>query len=1107
MDEQSSEALPAEPPTRGSADTSPITVDTPEAITVDTPEAISAHNEQIGTGDPSDQPVVKIGMGCRVAILANLLLGNDPSSGTTWASERIADLLDSWEGPGTVVIAGNLLDIGAIATSSAEGDGVTFQRVQEALGRHPHLTSALRRFTETDDRLVLWIPGERDGLLLADDGTKGLAYQLGMALVPGADLQLATATGERLVRVGTGLPAVAKDERPRSPGHISHDAEITLHNLASSSPVITTPPTSDAALWQRGRDRLADSEALQRFLTSRLLYRRMARHAWWLLLPFAVALILRLQLVSAILHRLFNTDLFNDHPGSRRVINHAISRAHSATWEPRLLLATLFGGLEVLLLAAGIGWLSRKAWGALGGGSLGGVFDDHLPSPITSNDALRREARELVERGYSGLITGATLQAELTDVGTGFFCCPGVAGELVEEHPGRLGLPPVFLHHQQLAWIELETGADLHVRLLLARSDSAPTTLLERISARYRPTHDIHPTVVASHPQGSSWPPPPDLSTALRHSRRIRRWSAGAIAIAGAADLLAALTPPLRNRLHIVLGILPLGITQTAGALVALAGIGLLALARGIRRGQHRAWAISIALLALTLLLHLAHGGDVEVSILSAAVLVLLITGRTEYRATSDRPSLRSAVIALMGGTLGITVAAVVAIRLTLRYDSDLRAGRLQLDWWRITEAVVQRLGGVHTIKLPHRIEEFVYPSLLTIGISLAVVAVLLATRPAVDRHRSLGRADQQHARDIVRRHGHGTLDYFALRSDKQVFFHRDSIVAYAIHGGICLVAPDPIGPDAEREQVWIAFRRFAEGHGWIVAIMGASEEWLPIYRSCGMHDIYIGDEAVVDIDNFSLGGGNMKGLRQAFNRIDRKGYTASFHDPAQLDPEIATHLSALMSQSRRGDFERGFSMMLGRIFDPRDTGLLLCIVHGPEGEPAAMCQFVPASGIDGYSLDLMRRDLGEHPNGLIDFALVSTIEHLRSTGHHGLSLNFATLRSILEGERGDGVTQRVERWALRKMSGFLQIETLWRFNAKYEPTWLPRYVVYETAEHLVPVLLAIVKAESLWEVPVISRVLANSARRAGDKRGTKVMTDPNSDGRSLLPPPQGDNP
>ena len=144
------------------------------------------------------------------------------------------------------------------------------------------------------------------------------------------------------------------------------------------------------------------------------------------------------------------------------------------------------------------------------------------------------------------------------------------------------------------------------------------------------------------------------------------------------------------------------------------------------------------------------------------------------------------------------------------------------------------------------------------------------------------------------------------------------------------------------------------------------------------------------------------------------------------------------MAKSRRGEQERGFSMMLGRLFDRRDTGLLLTLVEGPDGAPVAMCQFVPSPAIGGYSLDLMRRDPGEHPNGLLDFALCSTIDHLKEMGMKGLSLNFAALRSVLEGDNGDGVTQRVERWALRRLSGVLQIETLWRFNAKYEPRWLP---------------------------------------------------------------------
>ena len=534
--------------------------------------------------------------------------------------------------------------------------------------------------------------------------------------------------------------------------------------------------------------------------------------------------------------------------------------------------------------------------------------------------------------------------------------------------------------------------------------------------------------------------------------------------------------PRSRGRLHVLLEFLPLRATVAAGTLVALAGLALIALGRGILRGQRLAWRVALVLLSVTLVLHLLAGGDIEESLLALVVLVVLVVNRHEFQAGSDWPSLRSAIVALVLGVIGICALAAVSIELF----AHLGTHRLHfsIPWWQAFWAAAERMVGIKTVTLPVRLGRVLNPALLVLGIALAGVVLFMVSRPVVDRRLTSGRAAEFRARDIVRRHGSSTLDYFALRTDKQWFFHRDSLVAYAIYGGICLISPDPIGPANERELVWMAFRRFADSHGWVPAVMGAGEEWLPMYRDSGMHHVYLGDEAVVDIPGFSLAGGDKKGLRQAHNRIKKKGYTVSFHDPAHLSPELSKELIALMSLSRQGEHERGFSMMLGRVFDPRDTGMLLTVVRTPEGRAAAMCQFVPATGIHGYSLDLMRRDPGDHPNGLLDFALCSTIEHLQAGNYGGLSLNFATLRSTLAGEKGDGAMQRAERWFLKRLSSFAQIESLWLFNAKYDPEWLPRYVVFDTPEHLVPVVMAILRAESVWEIPVLGRLLAAGAEK-----------------------------
>ncbi|MHB8681016.1 MAG: phosphatidylglycerol lysyltransferase domain-containing protein [Acidimicrobiales bacterium] len=995
-----------------------------------------------GLSSPAAAPAadaVSVGVGRRVLVVANLRLTAQSTAASTWAAGVLAKALDTWAGPGVLVVAGDLFDF--------HGSGDPAAALSGALSAHDRMAQSLRAFASGDEREVICIPGGHDAAI-GDEAAARRLTDAGARVAAAVDLHLETTSGTRLVRIEAGgVPA-------SDPG------------AAAPATVVSPDPS---APWQSGLDRLVDTDAAHRFLTSRLLYRRFARLAWWLLVPFAVAVALRFRLSADLLYHLVRS-----HPAPA----HAVTRARLAGWGPRLAVAAAIAAAEVLVLVAVLGWLSRQAWRSLGGGRLPHPFDDDGgPTPgATVNDAGRDAARALAEHGYAGYVSGTSAQAELSHLAGAFFASPGVVGEVVEEHPGRLGLPPVFLEHAQASWVELETGAELHTRLLLARNDQGAATVLERLVARYRRAHDAFPVVVAAHPHGSSWPPAPDLSAVRRRSRRVRRWTALAIALAGVTDLLSALTPPLRGRLHLVLQILPLAATQAAGAVVALSGIGLLALARGVRRGQHRAWAIAAALLGLTLVLHVVRGGDLEESALSAVVLVLLVVYRDEFRAPSDRPSARSAVVTLVAGAVGATVVTTFVVELVLRLG---RHPHHFIALWRAAYAVLERLVGYQSVVLTDRLDDFLTPTLLAIGIVIALCAVLLATRPVVDRRLITGRAAELRARDIVHRHGRGTLDYFSLRSDKRWFFHRDSLVAYAVSGGVCLVSPDPIGPVTEREQVWAAFRRYTDERGLVLSVMGASEDWLPVYRATGMHDIYIGDEAVVDLQRFSLQGGHMKGLRQAHNRIAKYGYRATFHDPSRLDAATATSLIPLMSQSRRGEFERGFSMMLGRVFDPRDHGLVLCVVTGADGAPAAMCQFVPAIGIDGYSLDLMRRDRGEHPNGLIDFALVSSIEHFRDQGCQGLSLNFAAMRSILEGERGDGLTQRVERWALQKMSGFLQIETLWKFNAKYGPDWLPRYIVYDSAEHLVPAVLAIMRAESLAEIPVIGRVLVRSQRKA----------------------------
>jgi lysylphosphatidylglycerol synthetase-like protein (DUF2156 family) len=540
----------------------------------------------------------------------------------------------------------------------------------------------------------------------------------------------------------------------------------------------------------------------------------------------------------------------------------------------------------------------------------------------------------------------------------------------------------------------------------------------------------------------------------------VRSRAALSIALAGLLDLISAVSPPLLGRLRWLLQVVPMSVPEAAAAFVALVGLCLLLLARGVRRGGHRPWVVTIGLLAASAFLHVAKGIDVEEATVDLIVLGYLFHHRAAFRARSDDEGVRSGLLLLGAGLVTAVVVALIAV--------EVRPDTMPIGQGLL--AVLERLVGLTVTPLPTRLEPFLDPVLATVGFAIVGLAVWLAFRPVVLRRLAPDPSRRLRARAVVDHDGGDTLAYFALRDDKQWFFWGESVVAYAVFGAVCLVSPDPIGPVGERTEVWAAFRRFADEQGWALAVMGGCESWLPTYRDSGMREMYIGDEAVVDCQTFSLDGGRFKGLRQAVNRVAKYGYRAEFHDPATLPRALEADLRRLVASSRQGAAERGFSMTLGRLFDAEDTGLMLTVVLGPDGQPVAFCQFVPAPDIFGYSLDVMRRDKGEHPNGLLDFAIVETMRHLRTLGFRGLALNFATMRAVIAGENDDELTARAQKWLFQRLSGSMQIESLWRYNAKFDPVWRPRYALYDARANFLDAAVAVARAESFWELPVIGR-------------------------------------
>ncbi|SDN44915.1 phosphatidylglycerol lysyltransferase domain-containing protein [Streptomyces wuyuanensis] len=541
----------------------------------------------------------------------------------------------------------------------------------------------------------------------------------------------------------------------------------------------------------------------------------------------------------------------------------------------------------------------------------------------------------------------------------------------------------------------------------------------------------------------------------------------------GLVDIAAGVFPRFRHsRMHALAEVLPGALGPFAAALSLSAGVLLLLLAHGLKRHKRRAWRAAVVLLPAGAVAQFVYRHSVIGVLLSLVLLALLLRHRNEFAALPDPRSRWKALanFVLMGaGSIGLGLVVVSA-----------HPGKV-IGSPSLTDRLEHVLFGLFGLEGPvgyeGGVDWTVGYSLGALGLITAVTTIYLAFRPEHPAA-TLTTEDESRLRELLERHGgRDSLGHFALRRDKGVVFSPSgkAAVTYRVVSGVMLASGDPIG-DVE---AWPgAIERFmdeAKAHSWTPAVMGCSETGGQVWtRETGLDALELGDEAVVDVPDFSLTGRAMRNVRQMVKRIERNGYETRVRRVRDLSDGELERIRRAADDWRGTDTERGFSMALGRIGDPSDGDSVIATAHkaddgepGPYGDLKAVLHFVPW-GTDGMSLDLMRRDRSADP-GMNELLIVAALQASPKLGIARVSLNFAMFRSALaRGEQlGAGPVLRVWRGLLVFLSRWFQIESLYKFNAKFRPRWEPRFVVFRKTRDLPRIGFAAMQAEGFVTLAV----------------------------------------
>ena len=498
-------------------------------------------------------------------------------------------------------------------------------------------------------------------------------------------------------------------------------------------------------------------------------------------------------------------------------------------------------------------------------------------------------------------------------------------------------------------------------------------------------------------------------------------------------------------------------------------------LAITLGRRKRAAWIFNLILLTPTAALYIyalffPEFRDHAFNWFSAAVTTLLwlalLFGRREFYAKGDRNNPKLAAGVLLGGA---AVSVAIGVLLVTAFGA---IGQSSLaDRAKFTLARVATLAGDDEVPnglvVPHWVGIII--NLMSLVLFLLVLYALFRSPRGRWRHSP---EDEERLRALLDKNGdRDSLGYFALRRDKAVVFSPTgkAAVAYRVVAGVSLASGDPLGDPEAWPGAIDAWLNEAYQHAWTPAVAGASEEGGTIFQRHGLTALELGDEAVVEVADFTLDGRAMRVVRQAYNRVKRGGYTVRIRRHEDIEPDEFAALIKAADQWRYGASERGFSMALGRLGDPSDGRCVMVECHDFEGRLCALLSYVPW-GRNGLSLDLMRRDKASD-NGVIEYMVIELILRAAEVGVERMSLNFAMFRAVFErGSRlGAGPVLRLWRAVLLFFSRWWQIESLYRANAKYRPIWEPRFVLYRRSSDLPRIGVAYAHAEGFLELPSLS--------------------------------------
>lgn len=529
------------------------------------------------------------------------------------------------------------------------------------------------------------------------------------------------------------------------------------------------------------------------------------------------------------------------------------------------------------------------------------------------------------------------------------------------------------------------------------------------------------------------------------------------LVLLGVFNIISVLTPTVHARMTLLKSFLPPQFLYTSDFLVIFAGLFSLVTAAYMLKGLRTAWWFALFLSILSFAGNLIKGIHYDEAIFALFVVVTLIATRKQYIIKSDRKLKNVGIMTALLVTLAVFIYGVLGF-----YLLDKKHFNIDFSFVESMKYTLQNYFLIRSeMLIPHdRFARFFLFSINASGFLSITFLIYTFIRSFIPPE-TVSDEEFAEAEQLVQLHGNSALDYFKTYSDKMLFFseNRKAFLSYRISGHFAVVLEDPVAENKEEMGRCIKeFDKYCYQNGLANIYYRVPAGSLEVYTQLNKKTMFIGQEAVVDLEEFKMSGNSKKSLRNALNKIKSSGYTTTVHMPPVKEGVVQK--LKLVSDEWLEDTGRKEIVFSQGLFDwEQIKNQEIITVESEEEKIVAFLNIIPDTVKEETTYDLMRKTK-DAPNGVMDFILIALFEHAKERGFRYLNMGFAPI-SVANETRT--FPERAMKFAYNRLKALSQHKGIRDYKQKFDPEWSDRYLIFDQDYDLfqVPTVLAkVIKAE-----------------------------------------------